>query len=294
MTWYYYRFIARDHISPTGRTKTAPAYGSEVDQLNFAFVSCQNWTAGHYTAYQHLAKDDLDLVVHLGDYIYEGNHSSKHRPTDYSAPEIYTIDDYRNRYALYKLDTDLQAAHANFPWIVTFDDHEVDNNWAGEVPQDPEKQSRKDFLERRAIAFQAYYENMPLRRTSLPNRSDIQLYRRLAFGNLVEFNVLDTRQFRDDQANGDGWKVPTPESEDPSRTMLGEQQERWLLDGLAASQTKWKVLAQQVFFAHRDGDFDPGEEYVSMDAWDGYPGARQRIVDFLAEKDIKKYSCPYG
>ena len=286
-TWYYYRFIARDHISPTGRTKTAPAYGSEVDQLNFAFVSCQNWTAGHYTAYQHLAKDDLDLVVHLGDYIYEGNHSSKHRPTDYSAPEIYTIDDYRNRYALYKLDTDLQAAHANFPWIVTFDDHEVDNNWAGEIPQDPEKQSRKDFLERRAIAFQAYYENMPLRRTSLPNRSDIQLYRRLAFGNLVEFNVLDTRQFRDDQANGDGWKVPTPESEDPSRTMLGEQQERWLLDGLSASQTKWKVLAQQVFFAHRDGDFDPGEEYVSMDAWDGYPGARQRIVDFLAEKDIK-------
>ena len=286
-TWYYYRFKARDHISPTGRTKTAPPYGSEVDQLNFAFVSCQNWPTGYFTAYQHLAKDDLDLVVHLGDYIYEGNHSSKVRPTDYSAPEIYTLDDYRNRYALYKLDSDLQAAHANFPWIVTFDDHEVDNNWAGEVPQDPQKQSRKDFLERRAVAFQAYYEHMPLRRTSLPNRSDIQLYRRLAFGNLVEFNVLDTRQFRDDQANGDGWKVPTPESENPSRTMLGEQQERWLLDGLAASQTKWKVLAQQVFFAHRDGDFDPDEEYVSMDAWDGYPGARQRIVDFLAEKDIK-------
>ena len=116
-----------------------------------------------------MAKDDLDLVVHLGDYIYEGNHSSKHRSTDYSAPEIYTIDDYRNRYALYKLDTDLQAAHANFPWMVTFDDHKVDNNWAAEVPQDPEKQSRKNFLERRAIAFQAYYENMPLRRTSLPN-----------------------------------------------------------------------------------------------------------------------------
>ena len=286
-TWYYYRFKARDHISPTGRTKTAPPYGSEVDQLKFAFVSCQSWPVGYYTAYQHLAKDDLDLVVHLGDYIYEGNHSSKVRPTDYSAPEIYTLDDYRNRYALYKSDSDLQAAHANFPWIVTFDDHEVDNNWAGEIPQDPKKQSRKDFLERRAVAFQAYYEHMPLRRTSLPNRSDIQLYRRLAFGNLVEFNVLDTRQFRDDQANGDGWKVPTPESEDPSRTMLGEQQERWLLDGLAASQTKWKVLAQQVFFAHRDGDFDPNGEYVSMDAWDGYPGARQRIVDFLAEKDIK-------
>ena len=286
-TWYYYRFKARDHISPTGRTKTAPTYGSEVDQLNFAFVSCQNWPTGYFTAYQHLAKDDLDLVVHLGDYIYEGNHSTKVRPTDYSAPEIYTLDDYRNRYALYKLDTDLQAAHANFPWIVTFDDHEVDNNYANDIPQDPQKQSRKDFMQRRSVAYQAYYEHMPLRRNSLPNRSDMQLYRRLAFGNLVEFNVLDTRQYRDDQANGDGWKVPTPESEDPSRTMLGEQQERWLLDGLAASQTKWKVLAQQVFFAHRDGDFDPNEEYVSMDAWDGYPGARQRIVDFLAEKDIK-------
>ena len=128
---------------------------------------------------------------------------------------------------------------------------------------------------------------MPLRRTSFPNGSDIQIYRRLSFGNLVDFNVLDTRQYRDDQANGDGWKVPTPESEDPTRTILGEQQERWLLDGLDASQAKWKVLAQQVFFAHRDGDFDPGEEYVSMDAWDGYPAARQRIVDFLAEKDIK-------
>ena len=202
-TWYYYRFKARDHISPTGRTKTAPTYGSEVDQLNFAFVSCQNWPTGYFTAYQHLAKDDLDLVVHLGDYIYEGNHSTKVRPTDYSAPEIYTIDDYRNRYALYKLDSDLQAAHANFPWIVTFDDHEVDNNYANDIPQDPQKQSRKDFMQRRSVAYQAYYEHMPLRRNSLPNRSDMQLYRRLAFGNLVEFNVLDTRQYRDDQAKCD-------------------------------------------------------------------------------------------
>jgi len=286
-TWYFYRFKAHDHISPTGRTKTAPAYNSAVDHLKFAFVSCQNWPTGHFTAYQHLAKDDLDLVIHLGDYIYEGSHSSKVRPTDYSAPEIYTLDDYRNRYALYKLDSDLQAAHANFPWIVTFDDHEVDNNYANDIPQDPQKQSKEDFMQRRGVAYQAYYEHMPLRRTTLPNGSDMQLYRRLAFGNLVEFNVLDTRQYRDDQANGDGWKVPTPESEDPARTLLGEQQERWLLDGLASSKVKWKVLAQQVFFAHRDGDFDPGEEYVSMDAWDGYPAARQRIVDFLAEKDIK-------
>ncbi|MGG0274404.1 alkaline phosphatase D family protein [Bacillus rhizoplanae] len=286
-TWYYYRFTVRAEVSPTGRTKTAPANNSEVDQFNFAFVSCQNWPTGYYTAYQHLAQDDLDLVVHLGDYIYEGNINSTVRPLNYSAPEIYTIDDYRNRYALYKMDSDLQAAHANFPWIVTFDDHEVDNNYAGDVPQDPNKQPTEDFLKRRAAAYQAYYEHMPLRRTSFPQGSDIQMYRRLSFGNLVEFNVLDTRQYRDDQANGDGWKPPTPESEDPSRTLLGEEQEQWLLDGLAISQAKWKVLAQQVFFAHRDGDFDPDEESVSMDAWDGYPAARQRIVDFIAENDIK-------
>ncbi|MCQ6277106.1 alkaline phosphatase D family protein [Bacillus sp. V3B] len=285
-TWYYYRFKAGSEMSPTGKTKTAPAYNSQVDHLKFAFASCQNWSAGFYTAYQHMAKDDLDLVVHLGDYIYEGKHDSTIRPMNQVYPEIYTIDDYRNRYALYKLDSDLQAAHANFPWIVTFDDHEVDNNWAGEIPQDPKKQSKKDFLARRSIAFQAYYEHMPLRRTSLPNGGSIQLFRRLSFGNLVDFNVLDTRQFRDDQANGDGWKVPTPESEDPTRTMLGEQQEHWLLDGLDTSQAKWKVLAQQVFFARRDYDFDPEEEYVSMDAWDGYPGSRQRILDHLAEKNI--------
>ncbi|WP_084820366.1 alkaline phosphatase D family protein [Mesobacillus campisalis] len=286
-TWYYYRFKSQSDFSPTGRTKTAPAFNSQVDELKFAFASCQNWPVGFYTAYQHMAKEDLDLVVHLGDYIYEGKHDSSIRPMDQVYPEIYSLEEYRNRYALYKLDSDLQAAHANFPWIVTFDDHEVDNNYAGDIPQDPPKQPKKEFMARRAVAYQAYYEHMPLRRTSVVNGSDIQLYRRLSFGNLVDFNVLDTRQYRDDQANGDGWKVPTPESDNPSRTLLGEQQEQWLLSGLAASQAKWKVLAQQVFFARRDYDFDPGELYVSMDAWDGYPGARQRILDFLAAQNIQ-------
>ena len=286
-SWYYYRFKAGSEISPVGRTKTAPALHSQVEKLNFAFASCQNWPTGYYTAYQHMAKDDLDLVIHLGDYIYEGTHNSNGvRPIEKDFPEIYTIDDYRNRYALYKLDSDLQAAHANFPWLVTLDDHEVDNNWAGDVPQDPAKQSEEDFLKRRAIAFQAYYEHMPLRRTSFPNGSSMQIYRRLSFGNLVDISLLDTRQYRDDQANGDGWDSPTPESLDPSRTLLGEKQERWLLDGLASSQAKWKVLAQQVFFARRDGAIGPEKESYSMDAWDGYPGARQRVLNFLEEKNI--------
>lgn len=287
-TWYYYRFKSQSDFSPVGRTKTAPAYNSQVEKLNFAFASCQSWPIGFYTAYQHMAKDDLDLVIHLGDYIYEGKHDSAIRPIDQVFPEIYTIDDYRNRYALYKLDSDLQAAHANFPWIVVFDDHEVDNNWAGEVPQDPEKQSRKDFLERRTVAFQAYYEHMPLRRTSLPNGSDIQLYRRLSFGNLVDFNILDTRQYRDDQANGDGRSAQTPESLDPSRTILGEQQERWLLGGLAASQSTWNVLAQQVTFAQREVQEGPGELY-SMDGWDGYSPNRDRILTFIKENGISNF-----
>ncbi|HWO98344.1 MAG TPA: alkaline phosphatase D family protein [Bacillus sp. (in: firmicutes)] len=287
-TWYYYRFKSQSEFSPAGRTKTAPAYGSQVDKLNFAFASCQNWKQGYYTAYQHMANDNLDLVIHLGDYIYEGPHSSNGsvRPIDMQFPEIYTIEDYRNRYALYKLDSDLQSAHARFPWIVVLDDHEVDNNWAGEVPQDPKKQSREDFLKHRAIAFQAYYEHMPLRRTSFPNGSSMQLYRQLSFGSLVDFNMLDTRQYRDDQADGDGWGPPTSESMDPSRTIIGEQQERWLLDNLAASQAKWKVITQQVFFARRDYGFGPDAESFGMDSWDGYPAARQRILNHINERNI--------
>ncbi|WP_071460294.1 alkaline phosphatase D family protein [Bacillus massilinigeriensis] len=287
-TRYYYRFKAGPEISPVGRTKTAPSIGTPVDRVRFAFASCQNWPTGYYTAYHHMAKDNLDLVIHLGDYIYEGKHNANGvRPIDKEYPEIYTIDDYRNRYALYKLDSDLQAAHASFPWMVVMDDHEVDNNWAGDIPQDPHKQPIEEFLKRRALAFQAYYEHMPLRRSSFPHGSSMNIYRRLTYGNLLDFNLLDTRQYRDDQANGDGWKSPTPDSTDPSRTLLGASQEQWLLDGLKHSKAKWRVLAQQVFFSKRDGNIGPDKESYSMDAWDGYPGARQRVIDFLVKHDIK-------
>ncbi|WLR53024.1 alkaline phosphatase D family protein [Bacillus tianshenii] len=286
-SWYYYRFKVGSDISPVGRTKTAPALNSHVEELSFAFASCQYWINGHYTAYQHMAKDDLDLVIHLGDYIYEGVHDARGvRPVEQVYPEIYTLEDYRNRYALYKLDSDLQAAHAKFPWLVTFDDHEVDNNWAADVPQDPDRQTKAMFLKRRSLAFQAYYEHMPLRRTSFPSNGAIQLYRRFSFGNLVEFNMLDTRQYRDDQANGDGWHEPTSQSTDTTRTLLGDDQETWLLNGLSASKAKWNVLAQQVFFARRDYGWGPDAEYYSMDAWDGYPAARQRILNHLRQQNI--------
>ncbi|MDQ3611920.1 MAG: alkaline phosphatase D family protein [Actinomycetota bacterium] len=282
---YFYRFIAEGEASPTGRAKTAPI-GSPAS-LVFAFASCQQYEHGYFTSYQHMAREDLDFVVHLGDYIYE------YEPNDFraaggnvrahSGPEIITLDDYRNRYAQYKSDPDLQAAHAAFSWLVTWDDHEIDNNWADEVPEDG--QPREAFLRRRASAFQAYYEHMPLRRASRPTGIDLQLYRRLAFGDLASFNVLDTRQYRSDQPCDDRSVVGCDERLDPARTLTGEEQERWLLDGLGASRATWNVLAQQVFFAQRDFNTDDTQRF-STDAWDGYAANRDRILGFVEERNV--------
>jgi len=282
---YFYRFIAEGEASPTGRTKTAPV-GSPA-ALAFAFASCQQYEHGYFTPYAHMARESLDFVVHLGDYIYE------YEPNDFKAlggnvrahsgPEIISLADYRNRYAQYRSDPDLQAAHAAFAWLLTWDDHEVDNNWADEVPEDG--QTREAFLRRRASAFQAYYEHMPLRRAARPNGIDLQLYRRLAFGDLASFNVLDTRQYRSNQACGDGTDVGCEERRDPARTLTGAEQERWLLDGLGSSTATWNVLAQQVFFAQRDFNADDTQRF-SMDAWDGYAASRDRVLDFVEQRGV--------
>ena len=286
--WYWYQFKVGNEVSPIGRTRTAPNRRDRVNRFRFAFASCQNWQQGYFTPYKYMAQEDLDLVVHLGDYIYEGGVSATAvRPHNGSEP--YTLEEYRNRHALYKTDPNLQATHAAFPWIVTWDDHEVDNNYADEVPQDPELQLTEDFLRRRAAAYQVYYEHMPLRRFSIPRGPDMQLYRRLTFGDLAEFNVLDTRQYRSDQACGDGQDVGCAEALDPSRTITGAEQERWLFEGLARSQARWNILAQQVFMAQRD--FDPEAEVrLSMDAWDGYAASRDRLFDFIQ----KRANCPHA
>jgi alkaline phosphatase D len=283
-TKYFYRFKTGPEVSTVGRTKTLPAFGAHVSQLSFAFASCQNYTQGYFTAYRRMAEEDLDLVFHLGDYIYEGPGPNNPIRRNSQEIEIQTLDDYRNRYAQYRSDSDLRAAHAAFPWIVAYDDHEVENNWAADTPQ--KGQPVEPFIKRRAAAFQAYYEHMPLRGSSLPHGSSMQLFRQFSYGNLVNFHVLDTRQYRDDQANNDGWDAPNEESQDPNRTLLGDEQERWLLDGLGISKAKWNCLAQQVFFSKRDYDFDDGEERVSMDAWDGYPAAREHILSFLQEQGM--------
>ncbi|WP_286230717.1 alkaline phosphatase D family protein [Neobacillus mesonae] len=284
---YFYRFKSGSEISPTGKTKTLPKSGEGISQLKFAFVSCQQFEHGYFTAYQHLAKEELDLVFHLGDYIYE------YGPNEYiaasgnvrthSGPEIKTLVDYRNRYAQYRSDIHLQAAHAVFPWIVTWDDHEVENNYANIIPE--KGQSVEEFIIRRAAAYQAYYEHMPLRKSSLPQGADMKIYRQFEYGDLASFFVLDTRQYRDDQANGDKSSPQTPESLDPKRTLLGTEQEEWLFQRLDNSTKKWNVLAQQIFFAQRNYGTAASPKY-SMDAWDGYPAARQHVLDYAKENQL--------
>src|SRR5687767_1241354 len=177
--WYWYQFKVGNETSPKGRTRTFPENNSVADSLRFAFASCQHYETGYFTAYQHMVREELDLIVHLGDYIYEGGISNERgRPRKHNSKKIFSVDEYRNRYALYKSDRDLQAAHAHAPWIVTPDDHEVENNYADEISEVLYTR-RKDFLLHRARAYQAYYEHMPLRRSSLPQGPDIQLFRKI-------------------------------------------------------------------------------------------------------------------
>ncbi|MEV5312150.1 alkaline phosphatase D family protein [Streptomyces sp. NPDC052610] len=282
-THYHYRFRTGTWISPAGRTRTAPAQGAAAPRVRLAAVACQAYFDGFYTAHRHLAQEDVDLVFHLGDYLYEYPVDSSAGERGYAAgtlPDVFdretmTLADYRMRYALYKSDPDLRACHAAHPFVVAWDDHETENNYANSVPENdvPPEQ----FLLRRAAAYRAYWENQPLRAAQLPQGPDARLYRRLRWGTLAQFDVLDTRQYRSDQAYGDRPSVPGPESDDPARTLTGAAQERWLIDGWAASDALWKVMPQQVCFSQRK--FDENEPAkLSMDAWDGYRASRDRVV----------------
>jgi len=276
---YFYRFKTGPEISPVGRTKTAPAPGATAP-MRFAFASCQNYPAGYFTAYDHMADEELDLVLHLGDYIYQGPSAGTIGRPHVPAEEADTLADYRTRTAQYKRDSDLRAAHARHPFVVTWDDHEVDNNYADE--SGTPAVGGGTFLDRRADAYQAYYEHQPLRFAAMARGSNLRLYRRLAYGDLAQFNVLDTRQHRDKEAVcADSDERDCPERLDPSRTMLGAEQERWLLDGLNRSTARWNVLAQQVIFSQIDFREGPEGNY-NLDAWDGYPAARERILEVLA------------
>jgi alkaline phosphatase D len=281
--WYWYRFRVGDAESRVGRTRTLPAESSTPERLRFAFASCQHYEMGWFTAYEHMAKDELDLVFHLGDYIYEGEGRAggvrKH-----VGRELASLDDYRARYAQYRTDPHLQAMHARCPWFVTWDDHEVDNNYAGSVSEE-KGIGPAQLLARRANAYQAYYEMMPLRRSSIPRGPHMRLYRKASFGSLAEFLVLDTRQYRTDQPNGDGASALNDAALDPRNTLLGPAQFGWLKAGLLESSATWNVLAQQVMMGMVDRTRGDARLY-SMDQWPGYAHERMELLRFLAERRI--------
>lgn len=308
--WYWYQFESGRDVSPVGRTRTFPAPDSKPRLMQFAFVSCQHWESGFYTAWEHLAQEDLDFVVHLGDYIYEDGTSSggvrQHAPVS----EIMTLDDYRNRHAQYRSDANLQSAHALFPFIVTWDDHEVENNYAGDVSEsngdaDPTNNvPAAEFRARRARAYQAYFEHMPLDPRLRLKDASAQLFRRFDWGHLAQFHVLDTRQFRSDQPCGGAKDLLAPAGDDlviscgeefnPSATMTGAAQEKWLLNGLRHSKSRWNVIAQQVMMTAVDfgpgvARFDPrlaGLQVRNVDAWDGYVAARNRLLGSVLDEEI--------
>lgn len=281
--WYFYRFHAGKHTSPVGRTRTTPQRHVMPERMQFAFTSCQHYESGFFNGYPHMVKEDLDMVIHLGDYIYEyagvDNRVRKHL-----GQEIESLANYRQRYSQYRLDESLMEAHRVFPWLVTWDDHEFDNNYADLISEE-EGISPEVFLARRMNAYQAYYEFMPLRRSAFPQGPHMKLYRKCQYGRLANFYVLDTRQYRTDQPNGDGQKPKTGKALDQNGTILGNKQEHWLMSGLTRSRAKWNVLAQQVMMADLNRGDENGARY-SMDQWPGYEISRRRLLKFFHERNV--------
>ncbi|MEK6226729.1 MAG: alkaline phosphatase D family protein [Chloroflexota bacterium] len=282
---YWYRFRAGGVESPIGRTRTAPAVATSPQALRFAFASCQNYVQGYYTAHANLAREELDAVLFLGDYIYEGT-ARGDIVREYSKPGwSFSLADYRDRYAQHKTDKDLQAAHAAFPWIVTWDDHEVENNYAGGI--DKEDPRNKAAIAERAAGYQAFYEHMPVR-APRPQGPDLKLYRSVSYGGLATFFVLDTRQYRSPEIAlcRETDQTPSgycPASVDPARTMLGADQRGWLLKGLSDSASPWNFVAQSVRFAQQDSNPDLAKHtFDGVDNWMGYVVDRQMILEWFA------------
>jgi len=289
--WYWYRFMAGDAVSVVGRTRTAPSPDATPARLRFALGSCQQYEQGYYGAHRHIATDAPDLVAFVGDYIYESSWGKNH-VRHHDAPEPYTLQEYRARYALYKSDPDLQAAHAACPWILAWDDHEVDNDYANDRPEDG--MPREQFLLRRAAAYRAFYEHQPLPARMRPDGPDMRLYTQLGWGSLGRFYLLDDRQYRWWQAcvrrgrKGGSNTVDVeycPSLEDPRRSILGPAQERWLDSAFAESRARWNLIAQQTRMAQFDQKPGPGRR-AWTDGWDGYPAARRRLLDSVVARQV--------
>ena len=289
---YFYRFRAGDERSGVGTAKTAPVVGSSLARVRFGVAGCQAYESGFYTAHRKLAAEDLDFVFLYGDYIYEGRgnplYQSGSGPQDntrvHLGGEVYSLDDYRRRYAQYKLDTDLQASHASTAWFCTWDDHEIDNNWVSAYDQDgvpPEI-----FMLRQQAAMQAWYENMPVRKSAFPRGASLQLYRHATWGDLLDLNFLDTRQYRSDQPCDDRWATTCEGVDAREAQVLGEAQEQWLYRNLDAATSRWKVLAQQIMVMDLDRRAGP-ELGFNLDTWAGYQIPRRRLLQRLRDRRIQ-------
>jgi alkaline phosphatase D len=293
---YWYRFVSGDASSRIGRATTAVAPGSPVERMRFGFVSCAQYEHGYFSAYRHLAEENPDVVLFLGDYIYEYVEQNRATVRTHSdGIEAATLPTYRNRYAQYRLDADLARLHAQASALVTWDDHEVSNDYADKWSQfgdDPQL-----FLMRRAAAYQAFYEHMPVRPIlSRPDGPVMRVYDRFSFGDLLEISMIDGRQYRSREAcyappdrlrghleTNEG----CPELAEPGRTMLGFAQEAWLDQGLAHSRATWNVVAQDVLMAQlRQKDRD-GSIGFWTDNWNGYPAGRRRLLSQIARTKVK-------
>ncbi|MFM2057575.1 MAG: hypothetical protein RLY71_1960 [Pseudomonadota bacterium] len=284
--WYWYRFTALGQQSSRGRTRTLPGAGS-LEPLHLVQASCQRWDHGHYAAWRHAAIESPDLVLFLGDYIYESAPAAGRVRLHEGSGACRTLAEYRARHAQYKSDVHLRAAHAAAPWIVTWDDHEVLNDYAGLQggSADP------DFAARRAAAYQAYWEHMPLPRASRPSGPDLRLHTHCDWGDLLRLITLDGRQYRTPQAcspdKGGSAVVHVrdcPALADPQRSLLGAAQERWLAESWR-SDTRWNVLAQQTLMARFAWQAPASPDAtVWNDGWDGYAPARQRLLDDMLQR----------
>ena len=285
---FFYRFMTRDAVSPVGRTRTAPASDTDVARLRLALASCQHYEQGAFVAHRDIAARDLDFVLFVGDYIYEST-NPRYRLRAHEGPVPTTLDGYRARHATYKLDPDLRAAHAAHPWVLTWDDHEVENDYAED--HSPKGLGQLAFLQRRAAAYKAYFEHMPVSPTIAPKGPTMRIHDRYAWGRLAELWTLDNRQYRSVQACGPagtaGGRIVTPCDElgDETRSLFGMEQERWLAQGLATSTRRWKLLGQGTQLSPSGVDSPLGQR-IHTDGWDGYPKARERLLRAIAEPGV--------
>jgi alkaline phosphatase D len=283
---WFYRFRYRGDVSPVGRTRTAVPAGVHTSSLAFAFASCQDWASGYYPSYRHLADEDLDLVLHLGDYVYEGGIPAQGGYRNTPVPESMReaprdVERWRMQYALFKSDPELQRAHARFPWMVTWDDHEVQNDYANE-----QSQYEGDISALRAAAYQAWYEHQPVRAPARPDRNGPRIYRRLAWGDLAQVDIADGRQYRSVPPCGWGEADACDAAYGPEITMLGERQESWLYRGYADSTARWNLLGSNVMLARLDHDGPHGQR-LWHDAWDGFPAGRNRLVGAWQQHELR-------